>query len=457
MDISKEIEWYQSILCKDPCSKEFFSLAECLVKKDFFSEAIVVLEKGLFYYPQWVEARLLLVELLVKENREFDAREQVKEISLMLQKYDSFWSCWGRIEENNKHLELSAILLAMRCFFEKTENSIDWSKIIQEGFLQLLHEKNNSLCLAKINSESDLKSKDTLIKKRNSQKTKILTKQNAAFIDRSAEEFIVQADDEKQNLQSKNKIVLSENIELNHSEKSYEESELSTEKKEQYDEEQENSCAELDSNELASDVFSILSEDDSLIQEDRDDVDKIDESDKKNLEVTGEIKPEPDVKNRDELQAKSDIVETEAEGFDSYVQTKEKSTKKKKEKIGHSALLVDSTKDKKKKSRNIKDEYDSSLRTKTMADLLAMQKEYAGALDIYTELYHGAKTPEDRSVLLGCIKNVQIKQKEKEIFFSQKKNVLRASQNEQIIAMLKRVATRLDKRVTELKNSRGIS
>ncbi len=68
--MSKKIEWYQEVLSLEPGSRVFFPLAKLFVENGMPEDAVITLCRGLDRHPDYLEARMLLVELLTELGRE---------------------------------------------------------------------------------------------------------------------------------------------------------------------------------------------------------------------------------------------------------------------------------------------------------------------------------------------------------------------------------------------------
>ncbi len=116
--MTEKIEWYQEVLVIEPSSRIFLPLARLLQGEGRLGDAIAVLQKGLLFHADMLEARLLLIECL------FDAyKKEQSEVSLLtleMQKLTdvllgnpSFFEAWGLLaEEQSPDLALAVRLLS---------------------------------------------------------------------------------------------------------------------------------------------------------------------------------------------------------------------------------------------------------------------------------------------------------------------------------------------------------
>ncbi|MDR3358795.1 MAG: hypothetical protein LBN96_08110 [Desulfovibrio sp.] len=93
--MTEKIEWYKEILELEPNSKLFFPLARLLTAENRCNEAIDVLEQGLERHPEFLEARLLFIELLYKADRRPHCAVQIDRISAVFSGYTEFWQAWA--------------------------------------------------------------------------------------------------------------------------------------------------------------------------------------------------------------------------------------------------------------------------------------------------------------------------------------------------------------------------
>lgn len=93
--MTEKIKWYQEVLEVEPNSKLFFPLARLLAQEGDDNEAIRVLEHGLARHGEFLEARLLLIELLHTTGRTDACADQVRQLSAMFASYAGFWQAWA--------------------------------------------------------------------------------------------------------------------------------------------------------------------------------------------------------------------------------------------------------------------------------------------------------------------------------------------------------------------------
>ncbi len=89
--MKEKIELYREVLQQDPRSRAFFPLAEALQEAGLSREAARVLREGLQWHPDFLEARMLLVQILFAAG-EREALAEVAAIACVLEKYPAFWA-----------------------------------------------------------------------------------------------------------------------------------------------------------------------------------------------------------------------------------------------------------------------------------------------------------------------------------------------------------------------------
>lgn len=132
--MQSKIEWYQEVLALEPSSKVFFPLARLYVEMGSLEKAVTTLRMGLDRHPDYLEARLLLVETLAKLDRESEAKAAVVPLTRLFSSYPSFWKMWGAsVSEGN-----SDVAGAMAFLFSALHGSpMSWSDVMSEGIKQL--------------------------------------------------------------------------------------------------------------------------------------------------------------------------------------------------------------------------------------------------------------------------------------------------------------------------------
>ena len=98
----EKIEWYQEVLKLDPDSKVFFPLAKLLRDSQQPDKAIEVLRAGLQHSSVFLEARLLLIQILFEQSRAGECSEELSTVTGLLERYPAFWEVWAEsVSEKN--------------------------------------------------------------------------------------------------------------------------------------------------------------------------------------------------------------------------------------------------------------------------------------------------------------------------------------------------------------------
>ena len=93
--MTEKIEWYREVLALEPNSKIFFPLARMLEREGELAQACEVLKEGVRRHGEFLEARLFLVELLERLGRRDECAAEVEVLAGMLARYEGFWSAWS--------------------------------------------------------------------------------------------------------------------------------------------------------------------------------------------------------------------------------------------------------------------------------------------------------------------------------------------------------------------------
>ena len=128
--MSEKIEWYQEVLSLEPGSRVFFPLAKLFVENGMPEDAVAALRKGLDRHPDYLEARMLLVELLTELGREEEVHEQLTRVINPLRDYPAFWRGWARsLPPEQRDLSVFLMLVASNL----SGDTIKWTDVVFEG------------------------------------------------------------------------------------------------------------------------------------------------------------------------------------------------------------------------------------------------------------------------------------------------------------------------------------
>ena len=128
--------WYQEVLSLDPNSRIFLPYARLLSKLGRSGEAMDVLKAGLSRHPEFLEAKLFLIELLYASGHEAEAGFEADSIIDLLGQSPSFWRIWSR------RPGLKADLAAMLVFFSASmqKNGHSLADVFEAGIAALSQE-----------------------------------------------------------------------------------------------------------------------------------------------------------------------------------------------------------------------------------------------------------------------------------------------------------------------------
>lgn len=93
--MTAKIDWYREVLELEPNSKVFFPLARLLAGEGQISEAVSILEHGLNRHPEFLEARLCLIEILFKNSMKEKCEAEIAKLNKVFTSYAGFWHAWA--------------------------------------------------------------------------------------------------------------------------------------------------------------------------------------------------------------------------------------------------------------------------------------------------------------------------------------------------------------------------
>lgn len=128
--------WYREVLAIEPQSKLFYELARMLAAEGALAEARTVLEKGLSYHARYVQARMLLCEVLQKLGLRDEAEKQFSQVAAELEGSASFWQAFAGTGTKTRDESLVRRLLALQLHHIPAE----FSEIVSRGLDSLEKE-----------------------------------------------------------------------------------------------------------------------------------------------------------------------------------------------------------------------------------------------------------------------------------------------------------------------------
>lgn len=135
--MTEKIEWYKEVLELEPNSKVFFPLARLLVEEGHSEEAVTILEQGLARHDEFLEARLFLIELLYKTGQQNACETQVEKLSRMFTAYSGFWQAWAATTlTSGQSPDTAAVMRFLALNFAK--GPISLREVLEQGVTSLL-------------------------------------------------------------------------------------------------------------------------------------------------------------------------------------------------------------------------------------------------------------------------------------------------------------------------------
>ncbi|WP_243366300.1 tetratricopeptide repeat protein [Fundidesulfovibrio soli] len=128
--MTSKIDFYREVLSDDPNSRVFFPLSRMLAAQGETEEAVAVLQKSINLHPGHMEAKFLLVELLMRLGREDEAACQFEAVSPMLADYPAVWTLWAaKATGLSKDAALALRFLALSL----QGKEISWLSLMEKG------------------------------------------------------------------------------------------------------------------------------------------------------------------------------------------------------------------------------------------------------------------------------------------------------------------------------------
>lgn len=138
--MTEKIDWYREVLEIEPNSKVFFPLAKLLVKENNSREAIEVLAHGLDRHPEFLEARLLLIELMHKNGEKEACERQIAKLSSMFASYAGFWEAWAAcLSSQPGDADTASIIRFLAAHF--ISGPLQLHDVLNRGLEAILHDK----------------------------------------------------------------------------------------------------------------------------------------------------------------------------------------------------------------------------------------------------------------------------------------------------------------------------
>ena len=132
---SEKITFYEQVLELEPESRLFFPLASLYFEENDLDKSRQILLKGLDKHPQHFEARLLLAAILNQQGQSEAADSIYQDIFILLRNNVDFWESLSRnlSQHGEKDLALAAAFFAGSC----SGKALSWADIVQAGMESL--------------------------------------------------------------------------------------------------------------------------------------------------------------------------------------------------------------------------------------------------------------------------------------------------------------------------------
>ncbi len=94
---AEKADWYREVLDLEPGSRVFLPYARLLREIGRADEASRVLQNGLAAHPEFIEARLVLIDLLHQSGNAAAAAAEVARLASLFREYPGFWDAWSAV------------------------------------------------------------------------------------------------------------------------------------------------------------------------------------------------------------------------------------------------------------------------------------------------------------------------------------------------------------------------
>jgi len=135
--MKEKIDWYREVLELEPGSKVFFPLAQLLAEYGQLQDALSTLRLGLERHPEFMEARLYLIDLLYKNGEIVSCEQQVSQLTRLFSRYPGFWEAWGAyIAGTGEKRDLALALRFLGALFQRPD--LDMAQVLETGLHALV-------------------------------------------------------------------------------------------------------------------------------------------------------------------------------------------------------------------------------------------------------------------------------------------------------------------------------
>ncbi|WP_462324045.1 tetratricopeptide repeat protein [Desulfoplanes sp.] len=137
-----KIKVYEEMLALEPRSKLFFPLGKMLVATGEFTRAKEVILQGLGAHPEYLEARLLLVEVLSRLDDRKALMDETRRIVDVLAGYTGFWKEWDGLLAAEGERDTRIGLRFVHGYLQGTP--LAWGDVLERGCAQLVPQDQDS-------------------------------------------------------------------------------------------------------------------------------------------------------------------------------------------------------------------------------------------------------------------------------------------------------------------------
>ncbi len=128
--MSEKIKWFEEVISFEPSSRVFFLLAKLYVDSGDLESAASALGRGLERHPEYLEARMLYIQVLSSLQRFEEAFAQLAQVVTPLENYPDFWKLWAQSLPVEKR-DFAVYLMLVRAGLQG--ENISWADIMLEG------------------------------------------------------------------------------------------------------------------------------------------------------------------------------------------------------------------------------------------------------------------------------------------------------------------------------------
>lgn len=149
--MNPKIGWYREVLELEPDSRLFHPLAHLLVEEGNLEEACEVLRKGLVRHPAFLEARLLLVEVLRRLDRRSEVEDEIRVLAPVFERHADFWRAWAASVTDHAGVDTDLVLRFTALALQGVR--VDFADVLRRGLESLEAEVGAARATAPASAE----------------------------------------------------------------------------------------------------------------------------------------------------------------------------------------------------------------------------------------------------------------------------------------------------------------